>query len=974
MSDILRRHLERLSTTDQCAKDLFSQWNIDACILSEALSHISKLFTHFSRHDSSHAEKILTNIEMFLGADAIEELTATDIWLLLESAYWHDIGMVVRHDEFTKLHCEDQFKRYLHDITLDKSHEMSEVAQAILEQNEQYFCPTDSFPIKIDNYNQLLAGYYRSKHAERSAQTVNQPEKWGIKSPRTDMIAKRLFGILGKICESHTMNFSELLALLHRSENGHGSELCHPRFVACLLRMGDLLDLDNGRFSSTLGAIAAPNPTSQSAHVDKHEAINHFLVTPTLIEIEATNTSYQGYVETAKWFGMLTDEIKNFTQDWLDIVPDQWKKIPPRIGRLHCGLGEHQEVLANGAVPLVAIDSKSALEIFQGAGIYENRWQAIRELLQNAVDASLISLWIDHKDEITSQPDLYYPDSEEFKKKLSQYIVNISATKINDDGEYGYWKVSIKDNGVGISKEDFEKMLKVASGKNTLKKEIISSMPKWLRPSGEFGLGLQSAFALGTERLDFFSKSRLTGESYHFSMPSPTGSDLGYCSIEKLQGSPYDKPGTTLVFTFKSRLKPSSIPGDKMFYDYFENVGVTSFLDYDSITDGEFPVDALKILRAAAEFRMESQNNIQIMFNDIKLEQSASKDTPKKYYDHDTGLLLKNIIFSENIGHQDVYYRGQLVERHAFSIPFVSFSVDIYGCAANEALAISRNKIKSEYRLTLFNNIIESLRKYIDENIDSIGSESIKYCSACCAVSDIKTCADIDKKWEDVHITDSTNLRNITKFNTINIIKNSSINFSGIIKNEDTENSTLSIEYEHSSFQLLLLVEHALIVNKFYYTLTKNTSKRRTVVYSRDFAEPLTEEMLKLSLIQKAQNNLMVQFSRVAIPPHSKFSKLAVKKLNRGIFIEEIVPDYIGKFMILPFLFLHSQNKVSIDRLDELCKFLADNSDISLPLHEIKSQYLSYIDWIDNTIMKDNKFWMQMRGLVGQPPHQSVTS
>lgn len=964
MSAILRTRLERLSTTDQCAKDLFSQWNIDACILSEALSHISKLFTHFSRHDSSHAEKILTNIEMFLGADAIEELTATDIWLLLESAYWHDIGMVVRHDEFIELHREGQFKRYLSDITGDKSHEMREVAQAILEQSEQYFCPTDSFPIKIDNYNQLLAGYYRSKHAERSALTVNQPEKWGIKSPRTGMIAKRLFGILGKICESHTMNFSQLLALLHRKENGHGSELCHPRFVACLLRMGDLLDLDNGRFSSTLSAIAAPNPTSQSAHIDKHEAINHFLVTPTLIEIEATNTSYQGYVETAKWFGMLTDEIKNFTQDWLDIVPDQWKKIPPRIGKLHCGLGEHQEVLANGAVPLVAIDSKSALEIFQGAGIYENRWQAIRELLQNAVDASLISLWIDHKDDITSQPDLYYPDSEEFKKILSQYIVNISAIKINDDGEYGYWKVSIKDNGVGISKEDFEKMLKVASGKNTLKKEIISSMPKWLRPSGEFGLGLQSAFALGTERLDFFSKSKLTGESYHFSMPSPTGNDSGYCSIEKMQGSPYDKPGTTLIFTFKSRLKPSSIPADKMFYDYFENVGVASFLDYDSITDEEFPVDALRILRAAAEFRMESQNYIQIMFNDTNFEQSASKGTPQNYYDHDTGLLLKNITFSEKSGTQEVYYRGQLVERHAFSIPFVNLSVDIYGCAANEALAISRNKIKSEYRRTLFNNIIESLRKYINRNIDSIECGSIKYCSACCAVSGIKTCANLDKKWEDIHITDNIALSNLSNFNTIKLTSNSAINFSDIIKKVDTENSTISIEYDSGNYPLLLLVEHALTTNKFYYALTEHAAKKRTVVYSKDFCEPFTNKMLEQALIQKAQNNFMVQSSRVMIPPHDKYRKLAVEKLNVGIFAEKIAQDYNGNFMILPFLFLHSKKKVTTDGLDELCNFLINNTDITLSPDEIKTSYLDYISWIDNEIMKNNGEWRQLRNLT----------
>jgi hypothetical protein len=78
---------------------LENQWGFDEKLIPKALQTVGNLFPHYSRHDESHSKQILINIECLLGKDSIAKLTATDTWLLLEAAYWHDIGMVVPHKD-----------------------------------------------------------------------------------------------------------------------------------------------------------------------------------------------------------------------------------------------------------------------------------------------------------------------------------------------------------------------------------------------------------------------------------------------------------------------------------------------------------------------------------------------------------------------------------------------------------------------------------------------------------------------------------------------------------------------------------------------------------------------------------------------------------------------------------------------------------------------------------------------------------
>lgn len=54
-----------------------------------------------------------------------------------------------------------------------------------------------------------------------------------------------------------------------------------------------------------------------------------------------------------------------------------------------------------------------------------------------------------------------------------------------------FGEFQIIDQGIGMSMVDLGYMQTMAgSSKNIHKKKIINEMPQWMRPSGEFGIGL----------------------------------------------------------------------------------------------------------------------------------------------------------------------------------------------------------------------------------------------------------------------------------------------------------------------------------------------------------------------------------------------------------------------------------------------------------------------------------------------------
>lgn len=137
--------------------------------------------------------------------------------------------------------------------------------------------------------------------------------------------------------------------------------------------------------------------------------------------------------------------------------------------------------------------------MFRSAGLYNEEFDFVREVLQNAVDATLIAMWQDSKKELSN----ISPYSSEFDRILSNYSIDSNFEKSN-----GKIKVSIQDQGVGISRTELDNVFNVGGGQiKTNKNKIISEMPQWLKPSGNFGIGLQSLFIV-TDSFKIITKAK----------------------------------------------------------------------------------------------------------------------------------------------------------------------------------------------------------------------------------------------------------------------------------------------------------------------------------------------------------------------------------------------------------------------------------------------------------------------------------
>lgn len=91
----LDRHLKAYCDMHEEYQNLYATWSLNRKSCSEILKNVLLRYPHYSLHDASHAEAILSKIEMLLG-DRIEQLSPTDTWLVLHAAYAHDLGMVVQ--------------------------------------------------------------------------------------------------------------------------------------------------------------------------------------------------------------------------------------------------------------------------------------------------------------------------------------------------------------------------------------------------------------------------------------------------------------------------------------------------------------------------------------------------------------------------------------------------------------------------------------------------------------------------------------------------------------------------------------------------------------------------------------------------------------------------------------------------------------------------------------------------------------
>lgn len=718
---IIEEQFCNIAEKNELCDSWVAQWKLAKKRAPMILDVISHVFPHYSLHNASHSETILNNISIILGKEAIERLSVVDLWMLLNSAYYHDCGMVVDRDDKEDLFAEGSaFVKFVKNKQDDMTSPMHEYAKALeIKENKIYYANNALTGQSYEAVRFLIADFVREAHADRSTSKI---EEEFVDNFPSGMIPKRIIGQLSLICAAHTQAREKVMELPFEQTSGCGIEPCHPRFVAFLLRLGDLLDVDNNRLSDVLLNSLGSIPADSKDYNEINRSITLLNITRKTIEISADCHNYRIAELTNDWFKWLNDEVVFISQHWYEIAPGAEYGSLPTIGKLKVNLIGYDTIDGKNR-PEFKIDTGKALELIQGAGLYSDPVKCMRELLQNAVDATYLRAFKEH------------PDNKGYKcffEGMKNYPITVYIEEKHIDKNTSECSIRIEDKGLGMSKEDLKYLFNTGSSyMNKSKREIIEQMEDYMRPSGIFGIGFQSVFLIADE-VKIHTRKLNSEDSFVVEMKNPIGAGKGAILMKTLKED-NGTIGTTIEFRTQQYssgsqldLTKCNVKNSTQFYKEY---------DFARKNDENFS-RFVGLIEELYKFAETSPVPIKFEYNGDKY------DIPNlgilEYYDDEEGIAVGIIDQRDDM----FYYRNQFVKYPWLSFPSLSFAINVLTGDAKHWLSLDREsflnsaeneladkarKVIAKYLLHKKNNCAHSLEQQISMVLEYLRPELEKY-------------------------------------------------------------------------------------------------------------------------------------------------------------------------------------------------------------------------------------------------------
>lgn len=868
------------------------QWEIAKEYLPKVLQTISHYFPHYSLHDETHSEAILNNIVRIVGKETIDKMSVVDLWFLLTAAYYHDFGMTVTAEDKNAIIAPgSKFVEYLEWKQKDMSSPMNEFACLFEIKEERIYYKNNQLSSKsIDALRFLIADFFREHHAERSAEKIDNTNSLNLPG---HPIPRRIIKLLAKICQAHTQTHEELLSLPQIEASGCGTEDCHPLYIACMLRLGDLLDIDTNRVSEVLLSTLPTIPADSIKYIETNKDITHIHIGKSVIEITATCKDYEVAELVNNWFQMIDNEISFQTKNWYLIVPDSTFGSLPSTGKLAVELEGYDNFNLKDK-PQFKIDNSKAIEMLQGAGLYNDPSQCMRELLQNSVDATYLRVFKEN-------PDL--SNIEEFRQCCSEkrYQITIDFNKLKVEDGFSYWEFILTDNGLGMSKDDLRFLSCTgSSNQNGEKRKIVESMPAWMRPSGTFGIGFQSVFLI-TDKVQMKTRHWGREDTLELTMYNPAGKDKGNILLKTSRKE--DNPiGTTISFVIKMPTETG------WSVNMGERIAISVINNYDFARDESLDIRAAKMMEEIYKFSLYSYQTIQLCFKGEHIQLGHVTENAFDFYDEECGLQVK---LGKNDYEKGLFFRNQSVEKFKLNLPLLPFCVNILVGDAKNILTLNRNDIRSEYVKKIQNDIKISTCKYlcqlfpdIPEEVFPDGNTLRQYAAAYIEQhrefiklhSQIKPIFPED--WKNITIfgkgeKDSYSLYELLEAHHIIMKKRNTLYF---FSNDDKDNCYFELDPEshNTSYELFRFLCH--IIHTYFCGIqyTANgvlISKTQTSQYICDDA--------RKEWLQHYLNNVL-SYARGTMPCDIKYKALEIQNGWRDSTFSPILFEY--PVMVCPYI------------------------------------------------------------------------
>ena len=760
--------------------DVLTEWRYHKDQYCKITDTIIYDFGHYSRHDASHSISILETIEMLIGDERLVCLSRGDLWLLLENAYSHDIGMALTGQELYELWKDQEFKEYLISSLESQDMDRKRAAEYYFKMNdvlmqshviEKYIQDKDKsifddyWPAKISNYVKwLVADFIRKHHSLR-----NMIVRKRVVTITNSVIPVRLYKMATLIAQLHTEDdYNRILTQLKYQEKGIGAELIYPRFAAAMLRIGDVLDVENNRFFLYSIEHMIEMPLESMFHFLKHESIQHIVITTEKVQLEASS----GYLEVCRcarqWFDLVEREVKDLIYSWNEITPPLLCGC--KLKRSNCHVYYEDKVMGRAEYKLdnqkyFEVNKQKLIELLIGTNIYNMRLDFIREYLQNAMDASKVQLWKDINDGnyddkinmgLVREGKLTPLDIP--KDIYERYRIKLKIETI--EGDFENLLLTIEDFGIGMEKECVSVLSNIGTGwRGRIKyNRIIAEMPHWLRPTGGFGIGIQSAFMVTSKViLHTQTEDEIVGRKITLTCPNEGGevavedAQLGHHGTKVQIRIPYSMflEWNKIISEGQNDVKYQPCSNKISFLDashielytksvlenYLEQIIPSPFIPIKTVIGG------FRGNEKNAEDILKSYRGIRWRDREYKVWGENDWQT-QKIWDCKNEIL---VTIACGNGENAVYYKnvrvtGDLAVKKIISEK-LSIRIDIMGMEASHVLKIHRNEFIQDFPLARY--VTEYLQLYfhqilINKSVGKLDSNIIKIQMLYTAPEDIK--------------------------------------------------------------------------------------------------------------------------------------------------------------------------------------------------------------------------------------------
>ncbi len=507
----------------------------------------------YTLHDENHIFNMLYLTTKLISKEALSKISTPDILMIILAIFLHDVGMSPESELIRAWKgqlSEEESCAYMQDIAVFQRYRSGFVREL---QEIELFHKTNQHPKAQLIEDQIVTNYIRDTHADRARKRIAKDWTGKILYKDSDLTA-----ILAEICFSHNENHMTLLDMESIKLCGEDTFLCPP-FIAVVLRLTDIIDFDTKRTPAILFShLTIKNAVSLTEWV-KHLSVTAWSFQRDTITFSAQCSHPAIEASIRKFCDQIDEELKNCTFILANLTSEICDvecykiKLPAYVNRKKIGA---KVDIATGT-PIYSyrdtkftLNKRQVVDLLMGTKLYGKPEVALRELLQNSIDAcllrkSLSEIWKDN----------YYPH------------ICVSLETI-DNTNY----LIVDDNGIGMNQhiiDGYYTNIGQSYYTSTEFHSLMSETQKTFKPISRFGIGILSCFmvcdnmevetkkVLGPYQTDETIKISIEGYDSLFVITAGMRRDPGTKTILKLREvHPWERMTKDEFVTCIKRLVP----------------------------------------------------------------------------------------------------------------------------------------------------------------------------------------------------------------------------------------------------------------------------------------------------------------------------------------------------------------------------------------------------------------------------------